>query len=85
MNDRALVSAFWRCGDNQIIEFAIQRARLNRKEAEVIRLMLDECYTQEEIAEMMNYSVRRVQNFWYSACDKLLSIPWVVAYAHSLN
>lgn len=84
MNDRSLLYAFWHCGDSQIIDFAIQRARLNRKETEVIRLIMDECYTQEETAEAMNYSVRRVQAFWYSASDKLLSIPWVVAYGHEL-
>lgn len=83
--DKDLLIAFWNCGDNQIIEFAMIRARLNKHEREVIEYMLDECYTQEETAEKMNYSVRRVQDFWYSAATKLLNIPWVKAYATSLS
>lgn len=83
--DRSLLRYFWNCGDNQIIEFAITRAHLNRKEEQVVRLMIDECMTQEEIAEQMNYSTRRVQDFWYSASEKLLNIPWVKAYALSLK
>ena len=82
---RELLSYFWNCGDNQIIEFALTRAHLNRKEEEVIRLMFDECMTQEEIAERMSYSPRRVQDFWYSASEKLLNIPWVLAYAKYLK
>ena len=42
MNQK-LLKAFWNCGDNQIIEFALTRAHLNRNEKEVIRLLLDEC------------------------------------------
>lgn len=83
--DRSLLKFFWNCGDNDIIEFAIMRARLNRLEIEVIRLMLDECRTQEEIAEQMEYSTRKVQEIWYSASTKLLSIPWVYAYAVELK
>lgn len=82
--DRGLIRSFWKCGDNSIIEFAIIRAHLNRKEKEVLRLLLDECYTQEETAEIMDISTRKVQNYWYDATDKLLSIPWLVAYAKTL-
>lgn len=84
MNRNPLLRAFWNCGDNQIIEFALMRAHLNRLEKEVLILALDECYTQEEIAEKLNYSTRKVQDFWYSALDKLLDIPWVLAYAKEL-
>lgn len=83
--DRSLARAFWGCGDNQIIEFAMMRARLNRNESEVLRLLLDECKTQEEAAEIMDISTRRLQEFWYSATDKLLRIPWVAAYARELK
>lgn len=83
--DRSLLKEFWNCGDNQIIEFAISRARLNRRERNVIHMMLDECMTQEQIAEKTDCSTRRVQEYWYSAADKLLSIPWVSAYARSLR
>lgn len=83
--DKELLQAFWNCGDNQIIEFAMIRARLNKHEREVIEYMLDECMTQEETAEKMNYSTRRVQDFWYSAANKLLNIDWVKAYALSLK
>lgn len=83
--DRNLIRAFWNCGDNQIIEFALTRARLNRNEAEVVRLTLDECLTQEQAAERMDISARRLQEYWYAATDKLLSIPWVIAYAKELN
>lgn len=79
-----LLRAFWNCGDNQIIEFALLRAHLNRIEREVIHLMLDECMTQEEVAEALNYSTRRIQDAWYSGADKLLNIPWVKAFASEL-
>lgn len=81
----SLIHNFWGCGDNQLIEFAILRARLNSKEKTVLTLTLDECLTQEEIAEQMGYSVRRVQTFWASANKKLLGIPWVLAYAEALR
>ena len=83
--DRHLLKDFWNCGDNQTIEFAIMRAHLNRLEKEVVRLLLDECLTQEEAAEAMNIAPRSVQAYWYSAADKLLAIPWVRAYAKELN
>lgn len=82
--DRSLLKTFWNCGDNEIIDFAIHRARLNRIEREVIRLTLDECTTQEAAAEIMEISPRRFQEYWYSASDKLLNIPWVAAYAREL-
>lgn len=83
--DRSLLKDFWNCGDNQIIEFAISRARLNRYEKIVVHMMLDECLTQEQIAEKIDCSTRKVQDNWYSAADKLLNIPWVSAYAKSLK
>lgn len=83
--NRDLLTYFWNCGDDQIIEFAMIRARLNRREKEVIHLLLDECMTQEQVAEEINYSTRRVQQFWYSGAEKLLNIPWVRAYALSLK
>lgn len=83
--DRELLILFFNCGDNDIIEFAILRARLNRREKEVIHLIIDECMTQEEVAEKLSYSPRRIQDFWYSGAKKLLNIPWVRAYALSLK
>lgn len=85
MEKKELLKCFWNCGDNQIIEFAILRARLNSREKQVLQLMLDECLTQEETAEKMGYSTRRVQDFWCSAVNKLLNIDWVRAYAISLR
>lgn len=82
--ERSLLKAFWNCGDNQIIEFALLRARLNRIEREVVHLMLDECMTQEEVAEELDFSTRKIQDAWYSGADKLLAIPWVQAYAKEL-
>lgn len=79
--DRTLIKDFWNCGDNDIIEFALLKARLNKREKEVIHLILDECLTQEQAAERLDYSPRRLQEFWYSGCDKLLNINWVRAYA----
>ena len=83
--DRNLIKDFWNCGDGQIIDFAITRARLNRKEQEVLRLVLDECKTQEQAAEIMLISTRNFQATWYSAVDKILSIPWVKAYAKEIH
>lgn len=83
--EKELLRCFWNCGDNEIIEFAMLRARLNAKEKQVIVYILDECLTQEETAEKMGYSTRRVQDFWCSAAHKLLNIEWVKAYATSLR
>lgn len=83
--DKELLKYFWNCGDNEIIEFAMLRARLNSKEKQVLICMLDECLTQEETAEKIGYSTRRVQDFWCSAAHKLLNIAWVRAYAISLK
>ena len=83
--DKSLLTYFWNCGDNEIIEFALMRAHLNKREREVIHFMLDECMTQEEVAEKINFSTRRVQEFWYSGAKKLLNIPWVSAYAKELK
>ena len=82
--DRSLIKAFWNCGDSQIIEFALIRAHLNKIEKEVLLLMLDERLTQEEVAERLDWSTRKVQDHWKSATNKLLSIPWVKAYAREL-
>lgn len=79
-----LLRAFWNCGDGDIIEFALLRAHLNKKELNIIKLMLDECMTQEEVAEQIGYSTRRTQQLWCSAANKLLAIPWVKAYASEL-
>lgn len=83
--EKELLKLFWNCGDNEIIEFAMLRARLNSKEKKVLVCMLDECMTQEETAEQIGYSTRRVQDFWCSAARKLLNIDWVKAYAISLK
>lgn len=68
--DRQLLKIFWNCGDNHIIEFEIERAHLNRFERETVRLLLDECLTQEEAAETMDIAPRSVQAYWYGAADK---------------
>ena len=81
MEDRSLIKDFWNCGDGALIAYSVMRAKLNRMECEALRLLLDECMTQEEAAEAMDISVRRFQTYWYSAADKLLQLPWVVAYA----
>lgn len=83
--EKELIKCFWNCGDNQIIEFAMLRARLNSKEKKVLEYILDECLTQEQTAEKMGYSTRRVQDFWCSAVHKLLYIDWVRVYAISLK
>lgn len=83
--DRTLLKSFWNCGDDQIIQFAIIRAHLNRLEAETLRLILDECLSQERAAEELDISPRSLQSFWYSGSRKLLSIPWVKAYAKELT
>lgn len=84
-NDKELLHSFFNCGDDEIIQFALVRAHLNRHEREVIELILDECLTQEQTAERLNYSTRRIQQFWYSGAKKLLNIAWVRAYALSLT
>lgn len=83
--DRSLLYDFFNCGDDQIIQFAIVRAHLNRRERDVIHLMIDECMTQEQVAEELGYSVRRIQDIWYAGADKLLHIPWVQAYSKALR
>lgn len=83
--NRNLIKAFWNCGDSQIIDFAIMRSRLNFREKDVVCLILDQCMTQEQVAEKLNISTRNVQETWYSATTKLLNIPWVYAYAKELE
>lgn len=83
--DRSLLYDFFNCGDDQIIQFAIARAHLNKNESDAIKYMIDECMSQEKAAEAMGFSVRRTQDFWYSASNKLLAIPWVLAYAEYLR
>ena len=83
--DRSLLRDFWNCGDDQIIEFALMRAHLNKPEREAVTLMLDECMTQEQAAEHLDISTRRLQDHWYSASGKLLRIPWVMAYAKEIR
>ena len=83
--DRGLVKAFWNCGDNTIIEFALMRARLNQREKEAVAYLLDDCLSQEQAAEKMCVSTGRFQEYWYSATDKLLALPWLVAYANELK
>lgn len=83
--DRTLIKDFFNCGDDQIIQFAIVRAHLNKKEHDALHLILDECLTQEEAAETIGISTRRFQEWWYSATDKMLNIPWVYAYAKELR
>lgn len=79
------MSCFWNCGDDQIIQFALTRAHLNKKERDTLIYLLDECLTQEQTAEIMGYSTRAIQNFWYSGAKKLLNIPWVAAYASAIH
>lgn len=83
--ERKLLKSFWACGDSETIEQALTRARLNRHEREVLILLMDECYTQEDAAEELQISVRELQNRWYSASEKILAIPWVLAFAEKLN
>lgn len=83
--DRQLIFAFFDCGDDQIIQFALTRAHLNKPELQVIKCMVDERMSQEETAEAMGYSVRHTQDIWYSASKKMLNIAWVRAYAIELT
>lgn len=80
-----LIYDFFNCGDDQIIQFAMTRAHLNKKEKEVLLFMVDDCLTQEEVAEVMDYSPRCIQKYWISATNKMLLIPWVKAYAEYLR
>lgn len=81
--DKNLLSRFWDCGDDDIIQFALMKAHLNKREKQVILMTLDECMTQEEIAEELNFSTRRIQQFWCSGAKKLLSISWLRAIAEA--
>lgn len=83
--DKSLLRAFWDCGDSMTIEFAMMRARLNKKEEQVVRLLMDECLTQEQASEKMDISTRKLQDLWSSGLNKLLSIPWVKIYAEDLK
>lgn len=79
------VKGLFMCADNEFIEFALNRARLNDNERTVLSEMIDHCMTQEQTAEKMDISVRQVQNYWYSANTKLLSIKWVTSFINSFN
>lgn len=79
-----LIKAFWNCGDSNTIKYAVEVAHLNRIENEVLHLILDECRTQEQVAEILDFSTRAVQDYWSNGIAKILRIPWVMAYAQSL-
>lgn len=83
--DRTLLRDFWNCGDTQIVDYAMIRARLNHHERMTVTLIMDKCATQEQAAEFLGVSTRCLQTWWYSAADKLLSLPWVVAYAKEMR
>ena len=77
--EKSLVKFFMNCGDDQIIQFALTRAHLNKLERDVILLMFDECLSQEEVAERMGFSTRRIQEIWYSSAKKLLSMSSAIS------
>lgn len=83
--ERNLIKDFWNCGDRDSIDFAIKKANLNRLEREALHLILDECYTQEKASEILDISTRSLQEYWYSACDKLLNIEWVKIYSEQIK
>lgn len=83
-DDGTKIRAFWACGDNATISYAIQRARLNRNEREALSLILDECMTQEEAAERLGVSTRSLQAWWRAGTGKILNLPWARAYATEL-
>lgn len=84
-NDRTLIRDFWDCGDGTIISYAVMRSRLNQNECRTLRCLLDECMTQEEAAEALGVSTRCLQSWWYSATDKLMKLPWLMAYAKKIR
>lgn len=79
--EKNVIKRFWNCGDSQLVRLACERAGLTRKENEVLRLLLTECLTQEEAAEEMELSTRKVQELWSSASKKLNLIYWVKVVA----
>lgn len=83
--DRNLLKYFWNCGDNETIQHALDRAHLTTPEKAIIGFLLDDCITQEQAAEKLDISVRKAQEIWYAASGKILSIPWVYAYAKYLK
>lgn len=80
--DRCIIKEFWKIADSDLIKLAQDKANLTRYEREVLRLMLTECYTQEQTAEIMEISTRKVQDLWKTACDKILSIYWIKLIAY---
>ena len=81
---RDYIKAFWNCGDSRIVNLAIDSVELTDPELKILRLSLQACLTQEEIAEMLNLSPSYVQKVWYKATDKLLALPWVYCYGKEL-
>lgn len=83
-DESTLIREFWSCGDSSIISYAVMRAHLNRNELTVLRMILDDCMTQERAAEALGISTRSLQALWRSGIDKILHQPWVRAYAADL-
>lgn len=83
-DDNTMIRAFWGCGDSDIINYAITRARLNANERETLELVLDGCQSQEMAAESMGVSTRSLQAWWKSGVTKILNQPWARAYAAEL-
>lgn len=80
--DRNIVKLFWKCGDIDIINLACDRAGLTTPERQTLNMLLTDCKTQEETAEELGISTRKVQELWYSSCNKILQIYWVHVIAH---
>lgn len=71
--DKELLKYFWNCGDNQIIEFAMLRARLNIKEKKVLECMLDECLTQEELQKRWDIAQEEYKTFGVRQLESCLT------------
>lgn len=83
--DKSLVEIFLKCNDEQLIEYALLKAKISVKELRVLKLLINEGVSVPEAAYTMCISTARLQKIWDKASNKLLAIPWLVAYANELK
>lgn len=79
--DTHIIKAFWKCGDQEIIDLACDRADLTQAERKTICLLLTNGKTEKEAAQIMDTSEEEINRVYYSACTKLLGICWVYCIA----
>jgi len=79
--DRKIVKKFLACDYPELIDLALNYARLTDKQQEIVDLCFKRGLTQEDAAEKTGYDVSTIRR-WYnkamkSMCAKFDHLPWI--------